>query len=129
MSKKNEKKDTSQLHNPSDPQKSSLGPSLHFDGELKGNEDLIIKGKLQGKIFLENNSLFIASESCVKADIRAKNITIKGEVEGNIRASGKVFITKKGKMTGDISAYRISIMDGAQFKGSIKMLSSIQQSY
>lgn len=126
---KKENKTSSELINPSASQNSLLGSSLNFEGELKGNEDLIIKGSFQGKIFLENNSLFISSESRVKADIRAKNITIKGEVQGNIRASGKVFITKEGKMTGDISAYRISIMDGAKFKGSIKMLSSIQQTY
>ncbi|MFW6124125.1 MAG: bactofilin family protein [Acidobacteriota bacterium] len=112
-----------------DPQNSTLGPSLIFDGKLKGKEDLIIKGNLQGKIILENNSLFVASGSHVKAEIRSKNVTIKGSVEGNIHASGKVFITKEGKMTGDIAAYRISIMDGAKFKGSIKMLSSIQQTY
>ena len=113
----------------SDSQNSTLGPSLIFDGELKGSEDLIIKGNFHGKIILENNSLLIDSGSQVKAEIRAKNITIKGNMEGNIHASGKIFITKEGKMTGDIAAYRISVMDGAKFKGSIKMLSSIQQTY
>lgn len=113
----------------SDPHNSTLGPALSFDGEIKGNEDLIIKGNLRGKIILENNSVLVASGSHVKAEVRAKNVTIKGNLEGNIHALGKVLITKEGKMTGDIAAYRISIMDGAKFKGSIKMLTSIQQTY
>ncbi|HHF52588.1 MAG TPA: polymer-forming cytoskeletal protein [Candidatus Aminicenantes bacterium] len=115
--------------NPSNAQSSKVGASLIIDGEVRGSEDLIINGRFTGKIFLENNSIYIAQESTVKADIRVKNITIKGNVEGSIHASGKVFITKEGKMTGDITAYRISIMDGAKFKGSVKMLSSIQPSF
>jgi cytoskeletal protein CcmA (bactofilin family) len=110
-------------------QNSTLGPSLNFNGEIKGNEDLILKGNLQGKIILENNSLYIEPGSHIKAEIKAKNVTVKGNLEGNIHASGKVLITKEGKMNGNVAAYRISIMDGAQFKGSIKMLSSIQQTY
>ncbi len=113
--------------NPADSKNSRIGPSLSFDGEVNGREDLVINGRFKGNINLENNSLFIASESSVQADIRVKNITIKGNVEGSIHATGKVFITKEGKMTGNISAYRISIMNGAKFKGSIKMLSAIQQ--
>jgi cytoskeletal protein CcmA (bactofilin family) len=112
--------------NPSHPQTSSLGSSLNLNGELRGSEDVTINGCFQGKILLENNSLFIALGSHVKADIRVKNITIKGNIEGNIHAFGKVFIAKEGKMTGNIAAYRISIMEGAKFKGSVKMLSSIQ---
>jgi cytoskeletal protein CcmA (bactofilin family) len=115
--------------NPSNSQNSKLGASLIIKGEIRGSEDLIIDGRFTGKIFLENNSIYVSQESTVKADIRVKNITIKGNVEGSIHASGKVFITKEGKMTGDITAYRISIMDGAKFKGSVKMLSSIQPSY
>jgi len=115
--------------NPTDTQNSKVGDSLIIDGEIRGSEDLIINGRFTGKIFLENNSLYIAHGSTVKADIRVKNTTIKGKVEGSIHASGKVFITKEGKMTGNITAYRISIMEGAKFKGSVKMLSSIQPSY
>ncbi|MBD3414213.1 MAG: hypothetical protein GF421_07280 [Candidatus Aminicenantes bacterium] len=120
---------TTEPKNPTDSSNSTIGSSLTFNGEVRGKEDLVINGHFQGKIFLENNSLVVAGESLVKADIRAKNVTIKGNVEGNIHAIGKVYITKEGKMTGDIAAYRISILDGAKFKGSIKMLSSIQHNY
>ena len=98
-----------------------LGPSLFLKGELSGNEDLIIDGQFQGKIDLKNHSLIIGPEGKVEADIRARNITINGYVKGNIFASGKVFISEEAQMDGNISASIISVMDGAQFKGSVKM--------
>lgn len=98
-----------------------FGPSLFLKGELSGNEDLIIDGHFQGKIDLKNHSLIIGTEGKVEADIQAKNIIINGNVKGNIFASGKVFISEEAQMDGNISASVISIMDGAQFKGSVKM--------
>lgn len=98
-----------------------LGPSLFLKGEISGEEDLVIEGQVQGKIDLRNHNLIIEKEAKVEAEIRARNITIKGEVSGNIYASERVFISTEGQMKGDICASRISIMDGAHFKGSIKM--------
>lgn len=98
-----------------------LGPSLLFRGEISGEEDLVIKGQFQGKIDLKNHDLVVEQGAKVEAEIRVKNITINGDVNGNVCASKRVFISKEGQMKGDITASRISIMDGAQFKGSIKM--------
>ena len=98
-----------------------LGPSLLFKGEISGEENLVIEGQVQGKIDLRNHNLIIEKEAKVEAEIRARNITIKGEVSGNIYASEMVLISTEGQMKGDICASRISIMDGAHFKGSIKM--------
>jgi len=104
------------------PQKqSSFGNSLFMKGELKGEEDVVIEGQFQGKIDLRNHNLIVELGGKAKADIQVKNITINGEVTGNVYASGKVFIAKEGQMKGDIIAPRISIVDGAQFKGSVKM--------
>ena len=100
---------------------SRLGQSFFLTGELSGDEDLAIKGHFQGKIDLGSHNLTIEQGAKIKADIRANNIIIQGEIRGNIHASGKVFISKEAQMIGDIFACRISIMDGAQFKGSIKM--------
>lgn len=105
---------------------SHLGPSLTLKGDISGQEDFVFHGVFQGKINLENNNVTVAPGGKLNAEIRVKNITIRGSVQGNIHATGKVFIEKDGKMTGDISAARISIMEGAQFKGSIKMLTSLQ---
>ncbi len=106
---------------------SLLGSTLRFKGELSGTEDLIIKGKFRGKLDLDNCNLIVEKNGKIKADIRVKNITIKGLVEGNVHASGKINIEKEGKLIGDIVASRISIMEGAQFKGSMKMLIPLSQ--
>jgi cytoskeletal protein CcmA (bactofilin family) len=103
-------------------QKSSgLGSTLILKGELSGEEDVVIEGNFQGKINLGNHNLVIEKGGKVEAEIFVKNITLNGHVIGNIYASEKVFISPDGQMEGDIHASRISIMDGAQFKGSIKM--------
>ena len=103
-----------------------LGPTVDMHAELKGNEDLIIRGKFQGKIDINNNNLIIEKSAEVSAEIRAQNITIKGKVKGNMYASGKVYIEREAQVFGDLSAARISIMEGAQYKGSMKMISHIQ---
>jgi cytoskeletal protein CcmA (bactofilin family) len=98
-----------------------FGPSLFLKGELSGEEDLVIDGRFQGKIHLENHNVLVREEANVKADIHVNSITIKGSVKGNIFASGKVFISEEGQLHGDINAPTISIMDGARFKGSVIM--------
>ena len=103
-----------------------LGATIDIKAELAGNEDLIIEGKYKGKIDIKNNDLTVETNADVDAEIQARNITIKGRVKGNIHAAGKVYIEKEGHMVGDIAAARISIVEGAQFKGSMKMISYIQ---
>ena len=104
-----------------------LGPSLFLKGELSGDEDLVIEGQFQGKIDLGNYNILVAKGAEVEADIRAKNITISGTVKGNIHASGKIFIAKEGQMKGDLNAPKISIMEGAQFKGGVKMEKEVKE--
>ena len=103
-----------------------LGETIGIKAELIGDEDLIIEGKFEGKIDIKNHDLTVETHADVDAEIEARNITIKGKVKGKIHASGKVYIEKEGQMVGDIAAARISIVEGAQFKGSMKMISYIQ---
>jgi cytoskeletal protein CcmA (bactofilin family) len=105
-----------------------LGPSLFLKGELSGEEDVVIEGQYKGKIDLENHNILVGSRAKVKGDIRVKNITINGTVEGNIDASGKIFISKEGQMKGDLKAPKISIMEGARFKGSVKIEEELKES-
>lgn len=98
-----------------------LGPSLSIKGELAGEEDLVIEGQFQGKIALKNKNLTVERGGRLEAEIYAENVTVKGWVKGNVYASGKVLVESDGQLTGDIRASRISIAEGAQFKGSIKM--------
>ena len=103
-----------------------LGTTLDVKARLFGDEDLIIKGKFRGKIDLKSNDLTVENNAVIDAEIKVRNITIRGRVKGNVTASGKVYIEKEGQMVGDIAAARISIVEGAQFMGSMKMISYIQ---
>jgi len=108
---------------PAHPEKAArLGPTLLFDGEIKGKEDLVVEGQVLGKINLPASDLLIADQGRVEAEICARNITIRGEVIGNIEAAGLVVIERTGRMKGNLSASVISVEDGAQFKGTIKIL-------
>jgi len=102
-------------------QTAMIGQSIHFKGELTGNEDLMIDGTVEGKIDLKEHHLTIGKNGRIKADLRAKSITIQGEVVGQISAEEKVEIQATGRLQGDILSPRLSIADGAHFKGSVDM--------
>jgi len=102
-------------------QYAKIGKTLDIEGEISGQENLSIEGRVQGKIILNQNDLIIEHNATVNAEIHAKNARIRGRVEGNIFAAEKVHIEKNGHMNGDIFASRISIDDGALFKGSVKI--------
>ena len=97
-----------------------IGSSIVIDGEISGDEDLIIQGTIKGKIALQE-SLIVENSGTVEADIETRNVEISGQVTGNIRASDRVEIKSEGRMTGDIKAPRILIADGAKFKGNVDM--------
>lgn len=97
-----------------------IGSSIIIDGEISGDEDLIIQGTVKGKIALQEG-LIVENSGTVEADIETRNVEISGQVTGNIRASDRVEIKSEGRMTGDIKAPRILIADGAKFKGNVDM--------
>lgn len=102
-------------------QSATIGQSIHFKGELTGNEDLTIDGTVEGKIDLKEHHLTIGKNGRIKADLHAKSITIIGEVTGQIVADEKVELQSTGRLHGDILSPRLSIADGANFKGSVEM--------
>jgi len=99
----------------------NIGKSVQIKGELTGNEDLTIEGKVDGKIFLKDHGLTIGANGHITAEIHAKSVIVVGEVIGNITADDKVEVAATGSMQGDISAPRVVLADGARFKGSIDM--------
>jgi len=106
---------------------SRLGKSLSFQGELKGAEDLYIDGEFAGTIELGEHSLTIGPQGRVRADIRAREIVIEGNVQGNLRAGDRLQIGKTGSVTGELVTARIVIEDGAYFKGSIDIARAEEQ--
>ena len=99
----------------------NIGQSIQIKGELTGNEDLAIEGKVEGKILLKDHNLTVGPNARITADIHAKNVTVVGEVVGNITADDKVEVAETGSMKGDIMSPRVVLADGARFKGSIDM--------
>jgi len=97
-----------------------IGSSLIIDGEISGDEDLVIQGTVKGKISLKE-SLFVESSGVVEADIETQNVEIAGKVTGNIAATDKVELKSDCRVVGDIKAPRILIADGASFKGNVDM--------
>ncbi len=99
----------------------NIGPSIFIKGELSGDEDLTIEGKVEGKIELKNHNLTIGSKGKIQAEVHANAVTIKGDVTGNVHAKERVEIADSGRLTGDITSPRIVISDGAHFRGSVDM--------
>lgn len=104
------------------PAHANIGQSLFIKGEVSGSEDLTVEGRVEGRIDLKDHNLTIGPNGRVHAEIHAKNITIVGEVTGNVVADEKVDLTDTGRLIGDIRSPRISVSDGAQFKGSVDMV-------
>lgn len=98
-----------------------IGRSIQIDGDLRGEEDLRIEGEVSGTIHLKNNSLTIGSQGKIKADVYAKSILVDGTMEGDLYGSERVAIRKNAQVIGNVTAPRVSLDDGARFKGSIEM--------
>jgi cytoskeletal protein CcmA (bactofilin family) len=98
-----------------------IGQSVYIKGELSGNEDLTIEGKVDGKITLKDHHLTIGANGRIMAEINAKTVLVVGEVVGNIVADDKVEVASNGSMKGDIIAPRVVLADGARFKGTVDM--------
>lgn len=99
----------------------TIGPSIAIAGELTGEEDLIIEGKIEGKINLAKQNVTVGKAGRVKADIVGKNIQVEGQVEGNLFGEEGVVIHESGKVQGNIVAPRVSLENGSKFKGAIDM--------
>jgi cytoskeletal protein CcmA (bactofilin family) len=97
----------------------TIGKSLVIKGEVSGSESLYIDGRVEGSINLSGNRVTIGRNGVVAANISAREIVVLGKVRGNLTASDRVDIRSDGSLTGDVVAARISIEDGAFFKGGI----------
>lgn len=100
-------------------EQATIGKGLFIKGEITGSESLYIDGKIEGTINLPGNRLTVGRNGQVNAAINAREIVVLGKVKGNVAATDRVDIRAEGALTGDVSAARISIEDGAFFKGGI----------
>jgi len=98
-----------------------IGRSIQIRGDLRGDEDIRIEGDIEGSIHLPNHALTIGREGRVRADAYAKSVIIDGETHGDVYGAECVTIRANARVTGNILASRVSLEEGARFKGSIDM--------
>ena len=100
---------------------STIGPGLKVDGQISGNEDLVVEGYVEGKIELPTNQVKVGTQGRVKADVHGRVADIAGQVEGNVFAEEQVLVRASGTVRGNLTAPRVLLEDGAKFKGAIDM--------
>lgn len=98
-----------------------IGRSIKINGDVKGDEDLLIEGDVSGTVELKNHALTVGKEGKVKADIHARSITVDGTTDGDLFASEKISIRATAQVRGNLLAPSISLEDGAHFKGAVEM--------
>jgi cytoskeletal protein CcmA (bactofilin family) len=98
-----------------------IGKSVVIRGEVKGGEDLIIDGRVEGTVTLSESRLTIGPSADVSADLAARDILIQGHVQGNIVASGRVELRAGSLVEGDVYALRLAIEDNAVFRGKVDL--------
>ena len=108
-------------------EQATLGKSLVIKGEVTGSESLYIDGRVEGSINLPGNRVTVGRNGVVSANITAREIVILGKVRGNMSASDRFDIRSEGSLTGDITAQRVSIEEGAFFKGAIEITKPSQK--
>ena len=100
-----------------------IGSSIEIKGSLSGGEDLLVEGSVEGKIELAQHTVTIGTSGRIKADVKGRNIIVMGEVEGDLSASEQIVLRQSSTVRGNLVAPRVSLEDGADFKGSIDMTS------
>jgi cytoskeletal protein CcmA (bactofilin family) len=98
-----------------------IGKTVVIRGEVKGSEDLIIDGSVEGAIALTESRLTVGPTANVAADLSGRDVLIQGNVKGNVTASGRVELRSGCVMEGDIRALRLAIEDNAVFRGKVDL--------
>ena len=98
-----------------------IGKTVVIRGEVKGSEDLIVDGRVEGTVTLVESRLTIGPDSVVAANLAAKEILVMGRVQGNVIASGRVELRSGSVVEGDIQALRLSIEENAVFHGKVDL--------
>ena len=99
---------------------SVIGPGLIVEGELSSDEQVVVEGTVRGTLNTAD-SLSVGADGVVEADVRALSVSIAGQVTGNITANERVDIQAGGRLIGDVKAARLTIADGASFRGNVDM--------
>ena len=102
-------------------ERATIGPSIFIKGDLTGEEDLVIEGRVEGRVDLKQNNVTVGKNGRVHADVFGKVVVVEGEVNGNVFAREQAILRQSGAIRGNITAPRVILEDGSRFKGSIDM--------
>ncbi len=102
-----------------------IGKTIVISGEVKGGEDLIVDGRVEGTVNLTESRLTIGPNANVSADLSAKDVLILGHVHGNVVASGRVELRAGCSVEGDIRALRLAVEDNAVFRGKVDLTQGV----
>lgn len=102
-----------------------IGKMIIINGEVKGSEDLLLDGRVEGTVNLGENRLTIGPNANIAADLTAKDVLVQGRVRGNIIASGRVELRSGCNLEGDIRALRLAIEDNAVFHGKVDLTQAV----
>ncbi len=107
--------------------KTIIGKDISIEGDIRGNEHLVIDGSVKGNIEMAAHNFTLGPDGKVEGEIHAQNISISGRMKGNIKTPGKIEITKEADFRGDICAKSIAVENGAFFKGSVELINEPPQ--
>jgi len=97
-----------------------ISHGIRIKGELNGTEDLFLDGNVDGKVSLGNATLTVGPNATVKAEISARDLVVRGRVEGKLTANERIQIWSTARIQGDMKADRISIEEGAELHGRLE---------
>jgi cytoskeletal protein CcmA (bactofilin family) len=97
-----------------------IGPKTRIKGEITGDENVVVDGLVEGSIRITRD-LKVGPGGSVKATVAAQSVTVAGELVGDCHATQRVLIEATGRMTGNIRAPRVVIVEGASFRGNSDM--------
>jgi cytoskeletal protein CcmA (bactofilin family) len=105
-----------------------ISQGIRIKGEITGSEDLFVDGPVEGKLNLANGSLTVGPNGTVKADIVAREVIVRGRIEGKIAGRERVQLWNTGHVVGEIQTQRLAIEDGAVLRGKVETGKPIDKS-
>ncbi len=97
-----------------------ISQGIRIKGEITGSEDLFVDGPVEGKLNLANGSLTVGPNGSIKADVSAREVIVRGRVEGKIAGRERVQLWSTGHVTGEVQTQRLAIEDGAVLRGKVE---------
>lgn len=104
-----------------------IGKTIVICGEVKGSEDLVLDGRVEGTVNLSESRLTIGPNADIAADLTARDVLIMGRVQGNVVASGRVELRAGCNLEGDIRALRLAVEDNAVFRGKVDLTQAVSR--